>query len=177
MYRIDVLLKEDRQLFHTRDLALLWGIGNENTLYTVIKRYVKKGILIPIYKGFYSTVEPEKIDPLILGLTALSSYAYVSGEYILAYHGIIFQSLNSITLVSDASRKFKIANHEYLVRKLKDIYLFNTAGIYEENGINKATPERAYADMLYYNSRYHIDNRKGLNFKKVTQIRKEVGYL
>ncbi|OGG03116.1 hypothetical protein A2W14_04580 [Candidatus Gottesmanbacteria bacterium RBG_16_37_8] len=176
MYRIDILLKENRQLFHTRDLALLWGIENDNTLYTVIKRYVKKGILIPIYKGFYSTVSLENIDPLNLGITALSSFAYVSCEYVLSLKGIIFQSITYITLISDVSKKFKIGKHEYLVRKLKDIHLFNGAGIYEENGVKKATAERAYADLLYYNPNYHIDNRKGLDFKKVNQIRKEVGF-
>ena len=176
MYRIDILLKENRQLFHTRDLALLWGTENDNTLYTVIKRYVKKGILIPIFKGFYSTVPLDNIDPLILGLTALSSFAYVSCEYVLSLKGIIFQSINFITLISDISKKIKIGKHEYLVRRLKDVHLFNEAGIYEEKGIKMATTERAYADMLYYNPNFYIDSRKGIDFKKVNRIRKEVGY-
>ena len=40
MYKIDVLLKQDQKVFHTQDLALLWGIINKNTLYTTIKRYL-----------------------------------------------------------------------------------------------------------------------------------------
>ena len=171
------MLKENRQLFHTRDLALLWGIENDNTLYTVIARYVKKGILIPIFKGFYATVPLENIDPINVGITALSSFAYVSCEYILSLEGIIFQSVPFITLISDVSKKFKIGKYEYLVRKLRDSHLFNASGIYEEDGLKKASAERAYADMLYYNPYYHLDNRKGLDLKKADKIRKEVGFI
>lgn len=37
MYRIDKLLKANQKLFHTKDIYLLWGITNKNTLYTTIK--------------------------------------------------------------------------------------------------------------------------------------------
>ena len=177
MYRIDQLLKEERHLFHTRDLAIIWGIANDNTLYTTIKRYVKKGVLIPIHKGFYSTMSLEKIDPLELGATALNFYSYISCEYILALHGIIFQQLNYITLTSSVSKKFKAGKQEYLVRKLSDIYLFNDTGIFEENGVKKATPERAAADMLHFNPDFHFDNKKGLDPAKLGKVRKEVGYI
>jgi len=44
MYRINELIKLDRKIFHSNDLAIAWGISNKNTLYTTIKRYVQKGI-------------------------------------------------------------------------------------------------------------------------------------
>ena len=61
MYKINKLLQAPTKLFHTQDLALLWGISNRNTLYTQIKRYVQKSILHPIHKGFYATVNPDRI--------------------------------------------------------------------------------------------------------------------
>ena len=174
MYRLNILLKEGRQLFHTRDLALLWGLENTNTLYTTIKRYVKKGILIPIYKGFYSTVPLNNIDPLLLGTKALALYSYLSCEYVLIQSGIIFQQSNYITLISSVRKKFKIGENEYYVRRVKDEFLYHDTGIYEENGVKKAIPERAAADMLYFNPHYHLDNRKGLNWQKINSIWKEV---
>lgn len=177
MYRIDTLLKQERKLFHTRDLALLWGIDNDNTLYTVIKRYIQKGILIPIQKGFYSVVPLDRLNPLELGVSFLHTYGYVSCEYVLGLSGIIFQSANYVTLVSSVSRKFSVASHNYLVRKLKDNYLFNDTGITRQDGINIASVDRAVADMLYFNPRYHFDNRKTIDWDKVKKIQKEVGYL
>lgn len=176
MYRIDNLLKEDQKLFHTRDLALLWGIENDNTLYTTIKRYVDKNILIPVYKGFYSTIPIERIDRIKLGAAALLRYSYVSCEYILSLAGIIFQPINAISFVSSISKKFSIAGSYFLVRRLKDIYLFNETGVFMENGVRKASLERAVADILYYNPHSHFDNRQSINWQKVKKIQKEVGY-
>ena len=34
--KLNILLKHPQNLFHTKDLALLWGIKNTNTLYTTI---------------------------------------------------------------------------------------------------------------------------------------------
>lgn len=52
--KLNLLLRSSQNLFHTQDLALLWAVENRNTLYTTIKRYVKKGTLIKITKGLYS---------------------------------------------------------------------------------------------------------------------------
>lgn len=176
MYKIDMLLKQEQHLFHTRDLALLWGIDNTNTLYTTIKRYVKKGVLIPIHKGFYSTVLLDKIDPLELGLSFLHGFGYVSCESVLSLAGVIFQSQNYITLVSSVSKKFALAGHHFLARRLKPTYLFNDAGLYTQAGVTKASTERAVADLLYFNPQYHFDNKQPVDWTKVSRIQQEVGY-
>lgn len=174
MYRIDTLLKSEEKLFHTRDLALLWGINKQNTLYTTIKRYVDKGILISIHKGFYSTIPLERIDPVRLGIGYLHSFAYLSCESILTKHGVIFQQSNYFTLVSNRSVKFKVGNIVYLVRKLSGRYLHKPVGITTENGVNIATLERAVADILYFNQHFYFDARDRIPWKKVKEIQKEV---
>jgi len=175
MYKIDVLLKQDRKLFHTKDLALLWRIDNLNTLYTTIKRYVQKGILTPIHKGFYATVPVDQIDPMELGMGYLHQYAYVSTESVLFDHGVIFQKSDYITLVGQISKKFMIGNSHYLVRKMADVYLFQTTGITANmKGIRTATLERAVADILYFNSHYHFDNRRAVDWLGVKKIQKEM---
>lgn len=176
MYRIDTLLKQEQKLFHSQDLALLWQIKNPNTLYTTIKRYVQKGVLIRIHKGFYSVIPPENIDPLKLGISYLHTYAYLSTESVLAAEGIIFQVSNYITLVSNVSKKFTLYGSSYLVRKMKDGFLYQTAGLEEKNGVKVARLERAIADILYFNPRFHFDNREAIDWQKVKEIQKEVGY-
>jgi predicted transcriptional regulator of viral defense system len=174
MYRITQLLKEGRQLFHTDDLALLWGITNKNTLHTTISRYIAKEILYPIHKGFYSVKPIADIDKYALAQGYLHRYMYVSCETILALHGVIFQKGSQVTLVSGVSVKFSLAGENFLVRKLADKYLYNPYGVENDNGVLKASLERAVADMLYYNPKYHFDNVLAIDFKTVKKVQKEV---
>lgn len=152
----------------------MWGIKNSNTLYTTIKRYVQRGILIPIHKGFYSTLPLSQINPAKLGIAYLHQFAYVSCEYILLKNGVIFQPSSYITLVSSISKKFTIGKNSYFSRQLKDIYLYNDFEVENVDGVMIASVERAAADLLYFNPRYHFDNRKAINWKKVKEIQKEV---
>lgn len=176
MYKINSLLKQNQTLYHTNDLALIWNIKKLNTLYTTIKRYVKKGILIPIHKGYYSTIPIDQNDPIKLGISYLHNYAYLSCESVLIKNGIIFQTSSYIILVSDRSAKFTIDSYNYFVRQLSNRYLFQTIGIENDNGIYCAVPERAIADLMYFNPNYHFDNQKAINWLKVRQIQKEIGY-
>lgn len=177
MYKIDALLKQNQKLFHTRDLALLWGIDNPNTLYTTVKRYVQKGILIPVQKGLYATVPVETLDPAVLGAAVLHTHAYVSCESVLAAEGVIFQAGEAITLVSSVSRRFSLAGHAYVVRKMADRLLFHDAGVERVHGVLMASLPRAVADMIYFNPHIHFDNPKAIDWKAVRMLQKEVGYL
>jgi predicted transcriptional regulator of viral defense system len=168
------LMNDSRNLYHTQDLAVLWDIDNKNTLYTTIKRYSDKGILNKIYKGFYATKPIRKINPVRLGLSAIHRFGYLSTESVLVEAGIIFQDIKYITLVSGISKKFEVGGHNFIVRKMKDIYLFNETGIENVNGVRKALAERAIADMLYFNPNYHFDAKESINWDKVKKIQKQV---
>ena len=102
------LIQLDRKIFHTGDLAVLWDIYSKNTLYTTIKRYVKKGILIPVYKGLYSTVPLSRLDPLELGKAIIHRFTYLSTESVLSQAGIIFQATYAYTFVSDLPKKITV---------------------------------------------------------------------
>ncbi|KKP67898.1 MAG: hypothetical protein UR68_C0020G0008 [Candidatus Roizmanbacteria bacterium GW2011_GWA2_35_19] len=176
MYRIDTLLKLKEKLFHTNDLSLLWGITNKNTLYTTIKRYVQKGILIPIHKGFYSTIPLDQLNPFKLAVGYLHQYAYVSCETVLIREGIIFQKENYLTLISGISKKFMISNHSYLVRQLSNNYLYHDREVDKVDTVMTASIERAVADLLYFNPNYYFDNKKKIDWKKVKEIQIAIGY-
>ena len=164
-------------VFHTNDLANLWHIKNTNTLYTTMKRYVEQGLFFRIHKGFYSIKPLSEIDPLLLGIKALHGYAYVSAETILAQEGIIQQEVPAITLISTKVKRFTIGAHQYYARKLADAFLYQPVGITaKENGLRKATRERAVADLLYFNSRAYFDSPSRIDWKKVRILQKELGY-
>lgn len=178
MYRIHKLLKLNRKIFHTSDLAILWGITNANTLHTTIKRYVEKGILISLQKGLYATVPIAYLDPWELGLAAIHRFGYISTETVLAQAGWISQLVYPITIVSGCARRFTLNNRDYLVRQLQSKFLYVSAGVIQNpNGSLIATAERALADLLYFNPNYHFDARAHIDGKLVKLMQKEVGYI
>ncbi len=176
MYRIRELIQSDRKIFHTNDLAILWGISNKNTLYTTIKRYIQKGVLVPIFKGLYSTVPLSHLDPVEIGKAIIHRYTYLSTESVLAQAGVISQAIYRYTFVCDLHKEVTVGAMSFLFRKLKLEYLYNPAGISHQNGLFAASPERAAADMLYFNPAFHFDIPQSIDFEKVKFIQKEVGY-
>lgn len=176
MNKQSILLRQDNKMFHARDLALLWDIDNPNTLRTTLKRFVDRGILKRIHKGFYSTVAIDTLDPLDLGFAYLNTFSYVSLETILAREGVIFQEVHSLTYISSRAKTFEINNKNYKVRQMQPTYLHNTTGILKVGNHYEASLERAVADMLYYNPKYYIDNAQGVDLDSVAKLQKEIGY-
>ena len=174
MNKIAILLKQNRNMFHTADLALLWKIDNKNTLLTTIKRYVRKKVLYRVHKGFYTTMPIVEIDPIELGLGYLHRYAYISTESVLSEAGIINQEINKITFVSSVSKKFELSGREYVARKMVDKYLYNDVGVRKMGNVNKASVERAVVDLLYFNPKAFIDNKQLVDWDKVKEIKKEM---
>ena len=176
MYRISKLIQFNRKLYHTNDLALLWGITNKQSLYMALTRYIDKGVLFPVYKGLYSTVPLADLDPLELGKAVIHRYTYLTTESVLAQAGVISQATFAYTFVSDIPKKATVRNLTFLFRQLKREYLLNPCGIVEQNGEFIATPERAAADMLYFNHKYHFDVPESLDMDLVASLQKEIGY-
>ena len=157
MNKLSVLLKSSERLFHTQDLALLWGIQNRNTLYTTIKRYAQKGILIQITKGLYSTVPIDELDKFELGTSLIHKFCYVSCETVLFLEGVINQVVYPITYVSSISKKIEFNGIIYIYRRAKPEILLNPEGVTQKNGYFMATKDRAISDMIYFNPKYYFD--------------------
>lgn len=157
MDKLNTLLKSGERLFHTQDLALLWGIENRNTLYTTIKRYVQKGILIQITKGLYSTVLVDELDKFELGTSLIHKFCYVSCETVLFLEGVINQMVYPITFVSSVSTKIEFNGITYIYRRAKPEILLNPEGVIQKNGYFMATKDRAISDMTYFNPKYYFD--------------------
>jgi predicted transcriptional regulator of viral defense system len=174
--RFQILAQLDEKVFHSDDLASLWKISSPNTLRVTLHRYIAKGLLFPIYRGFYSILPPEKCDPLLLGIKAMHQYAYISTETVLADAGIILQINSKITLISGQSRRFSIRQHDYQSRKLKDSILFNPVGVKTNLPYNIASVPRAVADLLYYNPLFHFDHEKAIDWGEVHHIQNLAGY-
>ncbi len=157
-------------VFHVDDLAKIWDINNRNTLLTTLSRYVSSGLMYRLHRGLYSIKPLAELDPLLLGAQVINDYCYLSGETILAKHGIIFQSVSHYTFMGEKTKRFKIGESRYYCRQLKTGFLHNDSGIDKSGKFNLATPERAVADILYFNPRYHFDNPAAINLKELKKI-------
>ena len=174
--RIAQLARTKETLFHTKELAVIWGISDTNNLYTTLKRYVKNKILFRVYKGLYSLLPLEQVDRTLLGLKALHQYAYLSTETVLFNEGVIFQPPSYITLISKISRQFTIGKTNYKCRQMEEKSLYQNDGIMIKGRIRIAGIERAIADLLYFNPRAHVDNKK-VNWEKVKELQRKLGYI
>lgn len=153
---------------------MLLGIRNANTLRVTSHRLVRGGILHRIHRGLLSILPPEKIDPLLLGSACLHRFSYVTTESVLRDEGFILQSVQAVTFASGVSRKFTVAGHRFVSRRLHERFLHNQQGIVRVGGIFRATAERAIADMLYVNPWYSFD--RPVDWKKVRALQEEIGY-
>jgi predicted transcriptional regulator of viral defense system len=173
-HRFALLAAKNEKIFHVKDMAALWQIQNANTLRITLGRYIESGLLHRIFKGFYSLIPPDELNPLELGAKALHSFCYLSTETVLYDEGFISQKPSAYTFVSQKSKKFKIEESSYKSRQLKNKYLYNPAGICLKDGINIASVERAIADALYFNPKTHFD--KNPSWNKVKEMQKSLGY-
>jgi hypothetical protein len=119
---------------------------------------VKRGVLIPIIKGLYSTLPIEEINKFQLGATLIHKFCYVSCETVLVQEGVINQKVYPVTFVSSISKRIEYGGIEYLYRKIKSEILFDPKGVEKKEGYFIATKERAISDMLYLNPNYYFDN-------------------
>jgi len=172
--RLSKLLSTGQALFHTADLALLLDIANANTLRVTLHRLTQAEILHRIQRGLYSILPPEKMDPVLLGQSCLHQFTYLTTESVLRDEGYILQSLEALTFVSSVSRRFVILGHRIISRRLHARFLHHPLGIQKKNGIFRATPERAIADMLYFDPWYHFDRE--VEWGNIQALQKEIGY-
>lgn len=172
--RIALLAKKREIIFHIDDLANLWEIADRNTMRITLKRYTDNQLLYRIYRGFYALQPLMELDPIALGAKALHQFCYLSTETILWQDGFISQAPSMYTFVSSISKDFRIGPHRFKSRKLHDRYLYQPMGLITQNGVKQALPERAIADILYFNPKFHFD--RPVQWGKIKKIQKEVGY-
>ena len=182
MYRIDqkdklkMLIKADKNIFSSSDIATIWGITNKNTLWTTLKRYVQKKTLHRLQKGIYSKIDPSQLNSFEIGCALAGPFSYVSLETLLSQNGVIMQDVKKITLVGDRAMNFDYENISFLVRKMNSDFLFNRVGIKDEKKYSVASLERAVADIHYLNPKYFFDNDLPINWDRVSEIKELVGY-
>lgn len=176
MNKLASLLQSDQKLFHTQDLALILGINNRHNLRITISRYIKKGILKPVYRGLYSTVPIQNIDKAKLGSYFIHRFCYLSLQSVFELYGVINQAVYSVSYISSVSKKITFGDTQFIYKQMKGQFLLNPEGITLGDGVYKASLERAVADMIYFNPKFYFDSPNLIDWDRVAEIKKIVGY-
>ncbi|MCF8357243.1 MAG: hypothetical protein K9H26_00695 [Prolixibacteraceae bacterium] len=164
---LPLLYKSDQTVFRLKDIALLAGESNFQSLNKRVNYLVKKGELINLRKGVYAihNYNEEELS------TKIFSPSYLSNDYVLQKEGIMFQYSKAYTSVSYLSRVVEAGNATFVYRKIKNEILVNTAGIdIQKSGLGIACPERALLDYLYLFGDTYFDNLNVISKQKIKKL-------
>jgi len=164
---LDILLRSPKTIFSVKDAVLLWGEDQEKKVAIRLNKYAKAGKLIRVHRGFYA--KDKSYDRFELA-TRIYTPSYVSFETVLTRAGINFQKYDSIFVASYVTRQIKVEGQTISFIRMKDYVLSDISGIEHEQGMARATKERAFLDRIYVSKDYHFDNLTVLDWDKVFQI-------
>jgi hypothetical protein len=164
---LDILLRSNKTVFSTKDVALLWGEKSEGAARVRLSYYVKTKKLIRVHRGLYA--KDKNYNKFELA-NKIYTPSYVSFETVLVGAGFIFQFYGQTFVASYLSREIIVDDQIYIFKKIKDSILTNKSGIEINENYYIASPERAFLDILYSHKDYYFDNLSSLNWDKVYEI-------
>ncbi len=131
-------------VFSSVDLETLLNEPNHNQFYRRVKALESEGTIRRFIRGFYTTesFNPEVLTQKIAPQSYISCTTTLSKELII---GIRPQGL----IEAVGTRRTRVHIREDLTLKIYAVKETIQTGIFVENGVSKATPERAFLDCLY----------------------------
>ena len=129
--------------------------------------FTKTGRIRRLRSGVYA--KPD-YNPLELA-NKVYKPSYISLETVLFRGGVVFQTYQTIFVVSYLTRTLTIDHQDIQLRKMKEVVLTNMAGIDPQTGYFMASLERAFLDAIYIYRDYHFDNLEGINWEKVESLK------
>lgn len=156
------MAKKQIKIFSSLDIQRIFD-ASRDTAEKFLARYIKKGLIVKLRKGFYSfsTYWPTEFEIA----NKIYQPSYISFDSALSYYQMIPETIYSITsATSQATREFKVNNILYTYQKIKKDN-FNGYRPQSDSGsiILIAEPEKALADYLYF-----VDLKKrGLHYERL----------
>jgi hypothetical protein len=167
MKHIALLINSWKTVFRRDDIELLLDIKSVSGISNFFTRAQKQEILYRKQNGLWTLKQYWKEELAC----KIRKKSYVSLETVLYQAWIIFQfSPHTIFCISDDTRRHTIDGIHYQYHKIKDEILLNPLGIMVTQTTMRASPERAFCDLLYLYPKSSVENFEWLNRKKLEQI-------
>ncbi len=172
-----VLSNFKNTIFITKDMLRDVSNENEESLSKSIHRWCKRGELIKLKNGLYITKETysKYINTdgfLELIANKLRTPSYVSLEYVLSKHGVITESVYTITSITlKTKRVFNNLTGQYIYKSIKKS-LFNSYKLekFLSNDYYIATKEKALFDYLYFKAQTVPEDIHNLNIAEELRL-------
>jgi len=143
---IKILHQKKISLFDVTDAKKIFRIKKDNTLYKLLQRLEKNGVIGRVTKGKYLFLFREVSDFELANF--LVNPSYVSLESALSFYGILAQFPYTITSVTPLkSKKIVYREKEYEFSHLESKHFF---GFVKKEKFLIASPEKALLDELYF---------------------------
>ena len=138
----------NKSFFTIADLEKITGLPRRS-LYVTLKRWGDKGLIERVGQGIYL---PPMTDVSLENVAAqLYIPNYLSFESALARYGILNLVPYTLTYATPRkTRRFSLRNQGVEFRQISPKLFF---GYEIKNGINIATPEKAFLDQVYFHCR------------------------
>ena len=136
-------------VFSSNQVIALFGLSKA-AADQLLHRYTKSGFISRLKKGLYAF--PDALPPDVFIANKLYEPSYVSLEFALSYHGIIPETVYTITsITTKATRRFEFGGKVFIFRRLKK-QAFTGYESVKQNGINFliADAEKAFIDAQYF---------------------------
>ncbi|MFH1435344.1 MAG: hypothetical protein ABIJ56_06475 [Pseudomonadota bacterium] len=146
---IRILYRKKAALFDIAGAKKLFSVEKDNTLYKILQRLERKGVIVRLTSGKYRFAFREANE--FETANFLLSPSYVSFESALSFHGVLAQFPYTITSATPLkSRKLVCEDREYEYSHIEKKYYF---GFVRKDTLLVAEPEKALLDQLYFMSK------------------------
>jgi hypothetical protein len=161
----------DQTVYTVAELSQIVSDYRGQKLYAALNFARKSKDLIRITRGIYALNREYSREEFGNKLRIPS---YVSSYSVLQREGVVFQPYSSVFLMAARSETLVVDGQKYIYRKMKDVILLNPLGITIENGVARASIERAICDKLYLDGDEHFDNLRSVTWDFMARLNIEV---
>jgi len=176
---IKILYQKRIIFFDIVDAGKIFGTKKEKTLYEILQRLEKAGVIQRLIKGKYQFLFKEGSD--FERANFLVEPSYISLESALSFYGILSQFPYTVTSITTLkSKKIICQKKEYEFSHLEKKYFF---GFEKKEKFLIATPEKALIDELYFMAkklrRIHLEDLalNKINKKKFKNLSKKIKFI
>ena len=170
MNKNDFILKlygVPQTVFSTKEIALMFVDVSYENIKARLNYYVKTGRLLSLSRGLYAKKDFNKYELA----TKIYTPSYISLETVLAEAGVVFQTYETVMVISYVDREVSFENNlKIKYKRISEKVLSNKAGVSEKDNYFVASIERAFLDILYLYKDYHFDNLFPINWERVFEI-------
>lgn len=168
-YKINKISTDVGGVFSNADLSSIIASGSVLQNSRIIAKLTTEGVLTKIQRGVYVTMN---YDMWLLA-SRLDPKSYISMDTVLAREAIIAtvpKGRVSVVRINKRNKRISTPAGEIVFHSMNRQFNFGITT--QTNGVNVATPERAYLDLLYFyqkGSRFVIDPWTEVNLSKLNR--------